>query len=53
MLNCSTSNERPLTSDKHPTAFLTLFDMMAPQNIFDHIEQTIKRRKLKLSDFQY
>ena len=33
---------------------LTLFDMgamMAPQNVFDHCAQTLKRRKLKLGDF--
>ena len=26
---------------------------MAPQNVFDHCAQTLRRRKLKLSDFQY
>ena len=25
--------------------------MMAPQNIFDHCAQTLRRRKLKLGDF--
>ena len=34
---------------------LTLFDMggamMAPQNVFDHCAQTLRRRKLKLGDF--
>ena len=33
--------------------YLTLFDMgdiMAPQNVFDHCAQTLRRRKLKLSD---
>ena len=30
---------------------LTPFDMMAPQNVFDHCAQTLKRRKLKLGDF--
>ena len=34
-------------------SFLTLFDMrgmMAPQNVFDHCAQTLRRRKLKLGD---
>ena len=34
--------------------FLTLFDMgamKAPQNVFDHCAQTLRRRKLKLGDF--
>ena len=36
---------------------LTLFDMvggggmMAPQTVFDHSAQTLRRRKLKLGDF--
>ena len=35
---------------------LTLFDMggggmMAPQNVFAHCAQTVRRRKLKLGDF--
>ena len=33
---------------------LTLFDiggMMAPQNVFDHRAQTLRRGKLKLGDF--
>ena len=33
---------------------LTLFDMggmMAPQNVFDHCAQTLRKRKLKLGDF--
>ena len=37
--------------------FLTLFDMgggggiMAPQNVFAHCAQKVRRRKLKLGDF--
>ena len=27
--------------------------MIAPQNAFDHCAQTLRRRKLKLADFQY
>ena len=33
---------------------LTLFDMGghdAPQNVFDHCAQTLRKRKLKLGDF--
>ena len=40
----------------HKCNRLTLFDMggggmMAPQNVFDHCAQTLRRRKLKLGDF--
>ena len=38
-----------------PFSKLTLFDMgggmMAPQNVFDHCAQMLRRKKLKLGDF--
>ena len=45
------------TVSKFDMLKLTLFDMggggmmMAPQNVFDHCAQTLRRKKLKLGDF--
>ena len=44
-----------LSLDRNASNPLTLFDMgggmMAPQNVFAHCAQTLRRRKLKLGDF--
>ena len=40
--------------DPHYLLVLTLFDMggmMAPQIVFDHCAQMLKRRKMKVGDF--